>query len=85
MAKSIKAALLVAVAVFIPAALVVGFQGTALTFAAGGLTALGMTAMAFGTTLVSSLVGGMTSKVSMLQAVILALSFLQEMQQHLDN
>jgi len=69
MGKPFKAALAVAIAVFIPAALTVGFSGAAsssiFTFAAaagGGLTAIGMAAMAFGTTLISSLIGGMTSK-----------------------
>jgi hypothetical protein len=63
--KHVKAALLVAVAVFIPAAIAAGFSSTmTVTIAAGtfATSAVGMAAMAFGTTLVSSLIGGMTSK-----------------------
>ena len=63
MAKAVKAALFVAIAVFIPAALIQG--GALVGMAAGGAfasTALGMAAMAFGTTLITSVIGGMTSK-----------------------
>ena len=63
MAKAIKAALFVAIAVFIPAAIIQG--GAMVGMAAGGAfasTALGMAAMAFGTTLITSVIGGMTSK-----------------------
>ncbi len=65
MGKHVKAALLVAIAVFIPAAIAAGFSSTMTVFAAGGTflsSAVGMAALSFGTTLVSSLIGGMTSK-----------------------
>lgn len=61
MAKHVKAALFVAIAVFIPAAFVAEavFATAGVAFAQ---TAIGMAAMAFGTTLITSLIGGMTSK-----------------------
>jgi len=60
MAKAVKAALFVAIAVFIPAALIQG--GAMVAGTAFASTALGMAAMAFGTTLLTSVIGGMTSK-----------------------
>ncbi len=61
MAKPLKAALTVAFVVFIAAGAVMGFT-TALTTAGGALTAAGMAAVSFGTTLLSAVIGGMTSK-----------------------
>ena len=59
MAKQIKAALTAAIIVFAVATGTIHFFGAA---ALGGATALGMAAMTFGTTLVASVIGKMTSK-----------------------
>ena len=59
MAKAIKNALTAAFVVFLAATGTIHFFGAA---ALGGATALGMAALTFGMTLVSSVIGGMTSK-----------------------
>ena len=61
MAKAIRAAVAAAFVVFIAAGAVMGFTTQLLT-AGGALTAAGMAVMTFGTTLLSAVIGGMTSK-----------------------